>query len=355
MIQSHCKALLCVLTQKYMGINTIDRQMSMIETNIEELIPEDHLYRKLNNLLNWTELTKPLRNLYSKSGRKGYAVESGFKMLFLQFLLDKSDRQMEEYLKYDISAKYFGSFGLRDKTPDHSYFSKFRERIGTHQLSTIFERIVESLKKEKLIREFYTFVDSSKIVACVDSWKARDKALADIKNKETDDDGNPTMNNKNVGKYSSDPEARYGAKGKNNIYIGYKRHVGVDASLGLISKVATTPANIHDGHALSYVKPDVGAVFADKAYSDGKAEKEMQSSGLHSMAIAKNNSKSKNKDKDRFISSLRMPFESVFSKMKKTTRFRGKDKVHFQVLMEAFIFNCKRLIACQIQAIPIAI
>ena len=85
-----------------------------------------------------------------------------------------------------------------------------------------------SLKKEGLIREFYTFVDASKIIACVDSWKARDRAIADSANDQEDDDSNPTMNNKNVSNYSSDSDARYGAKGKNDIWFGYKRHLGVD-------------------------------------------------------------------------------------------------------------------------------
>jgi len=336
-----------------MGLKTTIRQMSMIETNIEELVSEDHLYRKLNKLFNWTTLTQSLRNLYSKSGRKGYAVESAFKMLFLQFLLDKSDRQMEEYLKYDIAAKYFADFGLKDKTPDYSYFSRFRERIGTYQLSNIFKLMVESLREENLIREFYTFVDSSKIIACVDSWKARDKAIADINNDETNDDGNPTMNNKNVGEYSSDPDARYGAKSKSDIWLGYKRHVGVDAHAGLISKVAVTPANVHDGKALTHVKPRQGAVLADKIYSDGEAKIVMLARGLHSMAIAKNNSKSKNRDKDRFISGLRMPFEGVFSKVQKRARFRGQTKVYFQAVIEAIVFNAKRLIACEIETVPI--
>jgi len=101
---------------------------------------------------------------------------------------------MEEFLRDSLAAKYFCSFGLTEPTPDHSYFGKFRARIGTYQLSNIFKKMTESFKKEGLIREFYTFVDASKIVACVDSWQARDKAVADAENEETDDDGNPTMN-----------------------------------------------------------------------------------------------------------------------------------------------------------------
>jgi hypothetical protein len=63
------------------------------------------------------------------------------------------------------------------------------------------------------------------------------------------------------------------------------------------------------------------------------------------MAISKNNAKSKNKELDRLISGLRMPFEGVFSKMSRRTRYRGRVKVYFQAVMEAFVHNLKRLVA----------
>ena len=127
--------------------------------------------------------------------------------------------------------------------------------------------MISSFKKEGLVREFYTFVDASSIVANVDSWKARDKAIADKENQEKDDNDKPTMNNKNVSAYSSDPDARYGAKGKNNIWLGFKRHVGVDMGSGLITKVAVTAANIPDGKALKHVLPKQGAVVACLLYT----------------------------------------------------------------------------------------
>ena len=75
--------------------------------------------------------------------------------------------------------------------------------------------------------------------------------------------------------------------------------------------------------------------------------------GLHSMAIQKNKAKNKNRDKDRFISSLRMPFEGVFSKMPKRTRYRGKVKVYFESVMGALVHNVKRLCVLKVEAIPI--
>ena len=328
--------------------------MSMIIPNVEELVSADHRYRKLFAIVDWVELAKPLRNLYSSVGRRGYAVEQGLKCLFLQFLEDRSDRQMEVLLQENIAAKFFCNFGLVEKTPDHTYFCQFRERIGTYQLSQIFKRIVEACRKAGIVREVYTFVDSSKIVACVDTWKARDKAIVDAENDERDDDNNPTMNNSNLSDYSSDPDARFGVKGKNDIWLGYKRHVSVDASQGIITKVAVTPGNVHDGAAFKHVAPKQGAVLADKIYSDGPAQKELRRRGLHSMVIKKNNAKDKNRKKDSYFSSLRMPFEGIFSKVSSRARYRGRLKVHFQVLMESIVTNLKRLIVIQAEPIPIS-
>jgi len=328
--------------------------MSMIIPNVEELVSAEHRYRKFLAVVDWVELAKPLRNLYSKVGRRGYPVEQGLKCLFLQFLEDRSDREMEQLLCDSLAAKFFCNFGLVEKTPDHSYFTTFRERIGVYQLSQIFKRIVEACKKEGIVREIYTFVDSSKIVACVDTWKARDKAIEDAKNEERDDDNNPTMNNSNLEQYSSDPDARFGVKGKNDIWIGYKRHVGVDARHGIITKVAVTPANVHDGKGFKHVAPKQGAVLADKIYSDGPAQKEIKRRGLHSMVIKKNNNRDKDHRKDSYLSSLRMPLEGIFSKTSSRARYRGRLKVYFQVLMESIVSNLKRLVVIGAEPIPIS-
>lgn len=336
-----------------MSLNSGEKQMSMIIPNVEELVSTDHVYRKLLKVVNWTELAKPLGALYSNVGRRGYAVEQGLKCLFLQFLENQSDRQMERLLQENLAAKYFCNFGLLEKTPDHTYFTQFRTRIGVKRLADIFKRIVKSLRREDLVRGVYTFVDSAKIVACVDTWKARDRAIADAENEQRDDDDKPTTNNKNLEEYSSDPDARFGVKGKDDIWLGFKRHVGVDMRHGIITKVALTPANVHDGKALQHVAPRQGAVIADKIYSDGPAQKELRRRGLHSMVIKKNNAKNKNRKQDTFFSSLRMPFEGVFSKMSHRARYRGQIKVYFQVVMEALVFNLKRLVLIHPEPIPI--
>jgi transposase len=150
------------------------------------LVCEDHIYRAITKIIDFDALTSPLKTLYSEYGRGGYPVSTGFKCLVIQFLEDLSDRELEAHLRDSLSSKLFCGFGLCDKTPEHTYFSRLRERIGTKRLSHIYGRIQKSLKDAGYIREVFTFVDASTLQSRVDVWKARDKAIADSENDQTE-------------------------------------------------------------------------------------------------------------------------------------------------------------------------
>lgn len=53
--------------------------------------------------------------------------------------------------------------------------------------------------------------------------------------------------------------------------------------------------------------------------------------------------KGKDRDLDRWISAIRAPYECVFSKLRKRTRYCGIAKNQFAAFMEAISFNLKRL------------
>jgi transposase, IS5 family len=336
-----------------MSIKRENKQMSLFIPEPSKYVRSDHPYRFYLSSIDFAKLCYPLEELYSNLGRSGYRVTSAFKCLLLQYMHDLSDRELEEHVRDSMAARYFCGFSLEEETPTYSFFTRFRSRIGTKGLSEIFNKFRDACKEAGHIGEVFTFVDSTDLSSRCDTWAARDKAIADIENKETDDDGKPTMNNRNCDKYSSDSQARYGGKGKNKIWFGYKRHMAVDCKLGFITKVAITPANVSDSKGAKHVLPNQGAVLADKAYSVGFSSREIKARGLHSMAIKNNNAKNKNRQKDCFISKIRMPFEGVFSCMTKFTRFRGVAKTQFQAFMEAFVYNCKKL--CKINSVPILI
>ena len=144
--------------------------------------------------------------------------------------------------------------------------------------------------------------------------------------------------------YTADKDAKWGAKSKNNIWFGYKRHNAVDMRFGLISRVAVTPANTPDFRAVKNIAPKQGMVFMDKGYDYQEADQWIKEAGATPAILRKNNNKQKNFDLDRWRSGVRMPFESTFSKQSKQAKYRGQAKVLFQCLAEALVYNLKKAV-----------
>lgn len=305
------------------------------EEIIEKIVKVDHAFRKLNRIIDFEKLIAPYRKLYSDTGAEGIDVIKGFKALLIQFWEDYSDREMERLLQENVAVKWFCGFALLEHTPDHSYFGKLRTRLGTKNIADIFNNVNEELRSKGLFGDVFKFIDASSIVTKTALWEERDKAIAN---------GEEKLNNQNVKDYAADKDARWGAKSKNNIWFGYKRHHNVDMRHGLIDKVAVTPANVPDPKALENIITKNTMIFMDKIYDQKKTYKILRANGCHSGIIMKNNNKSKNKDLDCWKSKTRMPFEGNFSKLRKRAKFRSQVKVLFQCFSEAIVHNLKKAV-----------
>lgn len=220
-----------------------------------------------------------------------------------------------------------------EETPDHSYFGKLRKRIGTNLLADIFNQVNDDLRKLGLFGNVFKFVDASSIVTKTALWEERDRAIAD---------GAEKLNNTNVKDYAADKEARWGAKGKKNIWFGYKRHEAVDMRYGLIDNVCVTPANVLDFQVFDEICPSNCMVLMDKLYDCKKVDRILKANNCHAGTIRKRNNPRKNRDLDNWLSKLRMPFEGVFSKQRKRAKYRGMVKVLFQCFAEAICHNLRK-------------
>jgi transposase, IS5 family len=305
------------------------------------IVPAGHHFRKLKLLIDWNELAAPLRKLYGSEGNAGYPVEKTFPALMLQYWEDLSDRELESALKENLAIRWFCGFSITEQTPDFSYFSKLRKRIGAKQLANLFNKVNGILREYGMFGDVFTFIDASAIISKNTLWEERDQAL---------EDGLASLNNAVVSKYAADDQAKWGAKGKNKVWFGYKKHQAVDMRHGMISKVAVTPANVLDYKATNNIVPKSGMVFSDKLYDCRENNNALKAAGVHNGVIKKRNNKLKNKDLDKWVSRMRMPFESTFAHQSKRTRYRGQAKVYFQVLAESLCHNLKK--ALKVLSVP---
>jgi transposase len=139
----------------------IKMNLSTEEEIFEILVPVDHVFRKINTLVNLTPIINDLRKLYSDKGEIGFDIENGLRALLVQFWENYSDRQMEQALKENIAVKYFCKFGLTENTPDHTYFSRLRTRIGTSRIHDLFEEINRQLSQKGYTGSVFSVIDAS--------------------------------------------------------------------------------------------------------------------------------------------------------------------------------------------------
>jgi len=72
-----------------------------------------------------------------------YGSERLFKSILLQDLEDLSDRELERFFQENLATKWLCGFSINKKTPDHSCFEKFRDRLGVARLQEMFEALLD--------------------------------------------------------------------------------------------------------------------------------------------------------------------------------------------------------------------
>ena len=93
------------------------------------LVPEDHILRKINTLVDFSFVYDEIKKNYTVDfGRKAADPVYMLKLLLLKILNPLSDRDLCERARYDISFKYFLGIAPEDPIVDDSLLSKFRRQ-----------------------------------------------------------------------------------------------------------------------------------------------------------------------------------------------------------------------------------
>ena len=300
----------------------------------DRLIPKDHFLKLLDKAVDFSFVNELCRDAYTPDfGRPAYGPEMMFKMIFLQFLYDVSDRRIEEEVNFNLVLKWFTGLAIDESPPDSSSLTRFRDRLGEELFTNIFNQIVEITREKGLVSDRLSIVDSTDVKAKVDTFKIKD---------------NPDV--------SPDKDARHGYKSEKKPFFGYKAHASMDSDSELITRLDTTPGNTHDGKNFpKVVDARSRMTTADKAYDSRKNHRLLIKKSAISAIIIKKNRKSRRLRKYQMKPEIitaqreRPKIERKFAELKrfhglKEARYWGLAKMAIQFTMTAIACNLKRIV-----------
>lgn len=244
------------------------KQFSLEMISIEELVPQDHLLRKIDRYIDFEfirELTAPL--YCEDNGRPALDPVKLFKMLFIGYLFGiRSERQLVKEIELNLAYRWFLDLPFTEKVPDSSTFSKNRQRrfAGSGIEQAIFDQIVEQAIENGLIGGRALFTDSTHLKADANKRKHKTHEVEitpmnylEELNQAIDEDriangkkplrvDNQKPKSKPTKISTTDPDAGYMVRDQKPEGFFYLDHRTVDGKHNLITDTYVTPGNIND-------------------------------------------------------------------------------------------------------------
>ena len=122
----------------------LGRQDSLFyEFCLEDRVPENHLLRRIDAVLDLNWLRGELAPHYSHTGCPSVDPELLIRMLIVGYCYSiRSERRLCQEIDMNLAYRWFCRLGLEDRVPDHSTFSV--NRHGRFRDSDILRRVFES-------------------------------------------------------------------------------------------------------------------------------------------------------------------------------------------------------------------
>jgi len=148
-----------------MGIK--ERDFAPLENvSLEELVPQDNFYRRLEEKLDLSFVRELVRDRYASVGRSSVDPVVFFKLQLVLFFEDlRSERELMRVVADRLSIRWYLGYDLSEPLPDHSSLTRIRERYRLEVFRRFFERIVEECFEAGLVWGEERFFDSTKVEA----------------------------------------------------------------------------------------------------------------------------------------------------------------------------------------------
>lgn len=279
---------------------------------IENLVPEDHILRKVVQHIDFSFVRDRMEPLYClDNGRPAIDPVILFKMLFIGYFFGiRSERQLVKDIQVNVAYRWFLGYGLQDKIPHSSTISQNRRRRfdGSDVFREMFEDVVLLALKKGFIEGTTLFTDSTHLKANANKNKFNKKVVAkntkaymeDLERSIEEDrvdhgkkplskkELSPDSEKKEIKESKTDPDSGFMHRDGKPQGFFYLDHRTTDNTHNMITDVYVTPANIYD--SLVYLERldfqrerfgfDVNEVGLDAGYNTpdvchGLAEREI--------------------------------------------------------------------------------
>ena len=271
-----------------------DSERNILEfVNLDMLIPQDHVLRKIDQSIDFNKIYSFVESLYCEdNGRPSIDPVVLFKIVLIQhiFAIPSLRRTLDE-VNLNIAYRWFIGYSLNKPVPHFSTVSyNFKHRFTDDTVENIFRWILEEAANAGFIDSNAIFVDGTHIKANANIKKYVKKVvpvaakryakelLEEINedraehDKKPFDDNNKPPQEKEILESKTDPESGIFHKGEHRKCFAYEAHTACDKH-NFILGVNVTAGNIHDSIAFDDLYDDIckyypehEIVVADSAY-----------------------------------------------------------------------------------------
>jgi len=155
------------------------QQYALEMVTLEQLVPKDHLVRKIDKHIDFEFIRDEVDHLYCKdNGRPPVDPVRLFKIMLLGYLFGiPSERKLVKEIEVNVAYRWFLRMGLTENVIDASTLSQNRLRRfnGTDIFERIFNNIVEQAIKKGLVGGQALYSDSTHLKANANKRKAKNE------------------------------------------------------------------------------------------------------------------------------------------------------------------------------------
>lgn len=261
--------------------NVHEKQQGMELVILEQLVPQNHLLRRIDRSVDFTFIRKLCAPLYcADNGRPAIEPEVLFRMLFVGYLYGiRSERRLEEEINYNMAYKWFCGLGLTEKAPDATTLSVNRKRRfrDNNIPEQIFQEILRQAIEKGLVGGQILYTDSTHVKAKANKHKKQtvtvertpkayleelDAAIAkdrEVLNKKPfgNNDSDAAPPTKEIQQSRNDPDSGQLRKEGKPDGFHYSEHRTVDSKHNIVVNVRITPANVNDVEPIPDILKDI--------------------------------------------------------------------------------------------------